>query len=189
MVMSYESAPSSAAVEQSPAPGRFWHNWDWVSIGSFAAASVFGAIGVANNVRHTFWNNFIQGFHEIETPFAPIRDKFQALFRSTAAKYKAGDLKADVYRTTMRDIAEDYRQEIATKLLKDFNIPTNGLPGWTVGTYKRMKELGLNGRISTTLGFATLTATAIGAVSVLRNSKHTIDRVEDKIDHEASRAR
>ncbi|MES2984208.1 MAG: hypothetical protein V4735_03370 [Pseudomonadota bacterium] len=157
-------------------------NLDTASTISFVAASTLGAIGVANNVRNNFWHNFIQGFREINTPFAPLRDKFTAQFQKTARDFSAGALGSREYRDTMRSISNNYRNEVADKLLKDFDIPTHGIAGWTIGTVKRVKELGINGRIQSVVGFATVGAITLGSVNVLRNSKNTIDRVEDKID-------
>jgi hypothetical protein len=175
--------------EPAPARKRTWRNWDWLSIGAFSAASIFGFIGVANNVRNTFWHNFTQGFGEIDSPFSPIRNKYTQMFKQTSADYKAGLLTGKEYRETQKQIANCYRTEVNTKLLKEFDIPTKGIEGWTVGTFKRMRELGLNGRINTTVGFATVAAISIGAVNVLRNSKRTLDKVEDKLEDVEVRSR
>ncbi len=166
---------------EQPQKKHGWRNLDFASVVAFSTASLLGALGVANNVRYTFWNNFIQGFNQINTPFAPIRDKFTRLFQNTASERTAERISSTEYRQTMRTIANDYRNEVADKLLKEFDIPTHGVKGWTVGTFKRMKEIGMNGRMHNVIGFASVGAIAIGSINVLRNSKNTIDRVEDKI--------
>jgi len=138
-------------------------------------------IGAANNVRHMFWNNFIHGFGEVDTPFTPIRNKYTAKFQQPTIDYEQGRISADAYRHTIRDYADSYRKEVNAKLLEEFHIPTDGIKGWTVGTFKRIKEVGMNGKIHGAVGFATVAAVSLGSISLLRHNKHTLDAIENNL--------
>lgn len=173
--------PAASECARANAPRTPWRNLDIVSTLSFIGASIFGLVGAANNVRHTFWNNFIEGFGRIDTPFASIRDKYRAKFQQTPLDYSAGKISADQYRLSMRQHAHDFRQEVNSKLLQEFHIPTNGIKGWTVGTVKRLRELGVNGKFHGVVGFASVTAVAIGAISLLHHNRNILDAVDDKI--------
>ena len=170
-----------------------WDNWDWLSAGSFLSASFLGLLSIANNVRSSFYNNFILGYKETPTVFSDIVKHYThpetGVFALTTQKREAGLITPTEYRVTNRANAKEFRGKIASKLLADFKIPTDGIEGWTVGTFKRWREMGSTARIDSTVAFATIAATALGAVTVLRHSKDTIDRVEDKLDVNQSAAR
>jgi hypothetical protein len=163
--------------------------WNILSGGSFIVGAGLSILTMANSIRYTFWHNFVQGFGEIRTPFSDIKEKYADAFKGTVAQYDQGAISPHVYRNTMRQNATDYRQEVFTRLEKDFNIPSNGWRGWTEGTFKRWKELGVTARIHNTVGIASITATTIGAVIILARQQHNNNRVEDKLDEQRSAGR
>lgn len=178
---------SSKEMERTPKTRppfiqRTTRNLDWGSALAFFSAAVIGAIGVANNVRNTFWQTFVLGMGKRDTPFAGIRDTHEAMFKQQTNDYNARKINAQEYKAGVSSVAGKYRTAVADKLLKEFDIPTKGFSGWTVGTWKRLQELSLTGRIQSVVGFASVAAITCGAISVLRNSRNTIDRIEDKID-------
>ena len=100
------------------------------------------------------------------------------------------------HTTETRQSARQYRTAI-DKLLYDYDgihspdpeglkmnwasIKKN-VQGWTVGTWQRFEKLGTTARIESTLGFAAIAATAIGAAIVLQHNAHRTDRVGSKVD-------
>lgn len=166
-----------------------WHNLDYISIGSLFSAGILGLITLANNVRYNFWNSFIKGFGEIKTPFEDITKTHTEVFTNIVAQRNSGEITPTHYSNAMRANAANYRNAVADRLLKDYNIPTHGLKGWTIGTWKRFKELGVTSRIHSGIGVASITSTAIGAILLLRHNRHTVDRIEHKIDEGHARGR
>lgn len=177
-------------IETARAQRRRDHwRWNTLCVTSFVTGSALAAVGMANNIRYSFWNNFVHGFGEIETPFADIKTKYAEKFKGTVSQYNADSISQQEYRTTMRNHATDYRQEVFTRLEKDFNIPSNGWRGWTEGTLKRWQELGVNGRIHNTVGIASIAATTIGAVILMARQQHNTNRIENKMEEQQLRQR
>jgi hypothetical protein len=172
---------STARAEESSSKHGM-QNLDKGSTLAFGAAALMGAIGVANNVRNSFWQIFVLGNGKHKSPFSRITDEHQALFTKQTTDYNRGAITASAYKANVRNVATNYRNTVADKLLREFDIPTHGVKGWTVGTWKRLNELSLTGRIQSVVGFASVAAITCGAINVLRNSRNTIDRIEDKID-------
>ena len=174
---------SDKAVDRQHMPIKYrLRNLDLTTTAAFVGAALIGAIGVANNVRNSFWQIFVLGNGKHKSPFTAITDEHQGLFENQSSDYNRGAITATEYKDNVRGVATKYRNAVADKLLNEFEIPTHGPTGWTVGTWKRLKELSLTGRIQSVVGFASVAAITFGAVNVLRNSRDTVDRIEDKID-------
>jgi hypothetical protein len=159
---------------------------DWVSLSTFGSGAVLGAVTIAHNIRNAFWNGVVLGYKETRTAFSDITDKYTNLFKNNTEDYLAGKYGEQEYLRLNRGTSKQYRGEVFERLEKKFDIPSNGFKGWTVGTFKRFKELGVNARIHSGIGFASVGATVIGAVTLLRHNSHTVHRIEEKIDQEAS---
>lgn len=187
------SNPQPTIDKEAPGDSskRPWRNLDWVSVGSFIVAPALGALAIASNIRSKFFDSFILGYRETRTPFSDIVDEYthreDGKFAKNTRSYNAGILNAEQYVAANKEAVTQYHTAIGEKLEREFNIPTKGFRGWSEGTWKRWGRLGQSARISSTVAFSTLAVTALGAVAVLRNSKSTIDRVEDKIDAGHSR--
>jgi hypothetical protein len=178
------------------APWRVSNNWDIVSIISFVGAAVFGVHGVCNRIRERFFHAFVMGHGETRTPFSDIIEKYNGngailpsgssstngLFDGLSKDYTSGALKAGAYCSERKAMTANFREEIAQRLEKDFQIPTKGIKGYTIGNWKRWEQLGVGARRETALGFATISAIGVGTIAIMRNSKNTLDRVEEKLD-------
>lgn len=189
-------------LQQRPArpEHRNWRNWDFLSIGAFTAAAGFGLFAIANKIRESFWKNIIHGYGENETVFTDIVEKyigtkearhgharsdgrvFPNQFNEHFERHKTGEWSLARVDAENATTVKAYRKEIADKLLKEYRIPTYGIAGWTEGIVKRWNKLGKSARMDTSFGAAGVTAVAIGAIAVLRHSKHTLDRIETKLD-------
>jgi hypothetical protein len=181
--MEPEQQKASTVREHGSADQR---RWNILSSIPFVLGAGLSLVTMANNIRYTFWHNFVQGFGEIRTPFSDIKEKYAKAFKSTVSEYEQGSISSADYSVAMRKNARDYRQEVFTRLEKDFNIPSNGLKGWTEGTIKRWKELGVTARIHNTVGIASITATTIGAAVMLAHHQHANNRIEEKLDETQS---
>lgn len=189
----------SEKVSEQPAPEKYRRDFDWMSSLSFLGAAVLGAFAVANDIRSRFFKVFIDGYGgETETPFTPLLREYRGdpakggeggKFRPIVEAYKKGDLTPTEYSQRMRQTAKEFRHAVDSRVEKEFGIPANGLKGWTVGTVKRWQHLGIIARRDATLGFATVAAVGVGAIGVLKHSKDTIDRIEDKLDEQQGRSR
>lgn len=177
-------------------PLRARNNWDVVSIASFIGAAAFGIHGVCNRIRERFFHAFVMGHGETRTPFSDIIEKYNGrggikpyssggtngLFDGLSMDYNKGTLKADPFCAERKALTAKFRDEIAERLEKDFHIPTKGIKGYTIGNWKRWEQLGIGARRETALGFATISTIGVGAIAIMRNSKNTLDRVEEKLD-------
>ena len=184
---SHDDSAAAAARAVTPAkkPRDMLRNWDWMTVASFGAAGMLGVWKVANDVRIRFWETFVRGHDKIGSPFHDLRDANQANLKSITDSYNAKIIEAATYDAQMHVGIKEYQGKVADRLLKEFDIPTHGIRGWTEGTIKRIQKMGMATRIDNTLGFAAGLAVTVGAFSVLRHSKHTVDRIEDKLDQQA----
>lgn len=173
-----------SAVDARSERDHYWRRWNLLSTASFAIAAGLGLLTIANNIRHTFWNNFIRGFGEIRTPFSDITDRYTGKFQGIVDQFQASRITAVDYRKNMRATADQYRDEVFRKLETDFNIPSKGIGGWTVGTVKRFHDLGFTSRVQSTIGMATIASTVIGAAIVIGRQHKTSTRIESKIDEQ-----
>jgi hypothetical protein len=182
---------------------RHRSNWDTLSIGSFLAAGIISVGTLANNIRDKFYHAFVEGYHESRTPFSDIIEKYtgkqgadhrraapvDGLFDRLAVDYNEGHKKPESFLKKRHELSLDFRQEVNDRLLKDFKIPSRGFKGWTEGTWKRWQHLGAGARRDAGLGFAAVSAISVGAIAMLNHSKHTLDRVEDRLDTLDARSR
>lgn len=179
---------------------------------SFYGAAVFGVGTILNNIRQKFHQNFVLGYGETRTPFTPIVEKYNGkqfmpkehavksyvksnfpqdsshspalgLFDTLSLKAEHGKIKTAEFLAERDTLRHKFRKEIDKKLLEDFGIPTNNaIKDWTVGTWKRLELMGNTSRIDSSLGFASVTAFSIAAISLLRHNRHMLERVEKDID-------
>jgi hypothetical protein len=193
-------APSQGFVAS---PLRARNNWDVVSIVSFAAAGVLGIGTICNNIRDKFFHAFVDGYGESRTPFTDIIEKYNGrrgvrhssyhaddgAFDALSRRHKANLVSDSEFVAERKKLTHEFRREINERLLEKFNVPSEGFRGWTEGNLKRWQMLGNGARRDASLGFAALSAISIGAISIMRNSKNTLDRVEDKLDEKRSAGR
>jgi hypothetical protein len=162
-------------------------NFDRSAMVSFAAATGIGIFSTISNIRNQFYEGFVLGWHRVKTPFTDLVNKANAAFDANVYDYENGQCDAKTYRENIRKIGVQHRTEINDKLLKEFDIPTDGVAGWVEGTVKRFEHLGNKTRLTAGLAFAATTAVGVGAVTLLRHNKATLDRVEEKIDQQIGR--
>lgn len=158
------------------------HNMDLIAMASFAGAAALGLFNTVNNIRHEFYQSFIAGWNRVPTAFTDLKNHFEGLQRSNLTDYQAGTIDSATYRQNIQRIANENQAAVNERLLKDFNIPTNGFRGWTEGTYKRFKEIGRTSRVNAGIGFATTAAITIGALALLRHNKDTLDKIDTKLE-------
>lgn len=185
-------------------------DWDWAAAGSFIGAGILGLGTIANNIRKRFYDTFVMGYGETLTPFSDIARKYNGAhgmpnvpdqktfdlsnateverlglgeFDKLSIEHAQGRWNAKEFIEKRTGLTKDFRREIAQKLESEYHLPTgNVIKDWTVGTWKRWRLLGEHSRMDTSLGFAAVTAIALGGFSILRHDKRTLDRIEDKLD-------
>ncbi len=184
-------------------PFRIKNNWDVVSVGSFVAATAFGVVGVCNRIRERFFHAFVLGHGETRTPFSDINQKYNGklgvlptsdsrisgLFDAISVKSLRKTITPEAYSEQRKALVTEYRNAIAERLEKNFNIPTHGWRGMTIGNWKRWEQLGVGAKRETALVFAGISTVALGALAIMRNSKNTLERVEEKLDERSGAGR
>ena len=168
-----------------------------MSLVSFYGAAVFGAGTIINNIRQKFHHNFVMGYAETRTPFTPIVEKYNGISGmpdlakpSTLGLFDRASLRQQKGITTPQEYLQErdvlrnaFRKEVNTKLMEDYGIPTaNTFKDWTVGTVKRWQMMGTISRIDASLGFASVTAFSVAAISLLHHNRRMLERVEKDID-------
>lgn len=166
-----------------------------MSLVSFYGAAVFGVGTILNNIRQKFHTNFVLGYGETRTPFTPIVEKYNGkqfmprthgdtgLFDKLSLRAEAGELAPAEYLKERDALRNAFRKEVDTKLMQEYAIPTaSKFKDWTVGTLKRWQLMGTTSRIDASLGFASVTAFSVAAISLLHHNRRMLERVEKDID-------
>lgn len=193
----------SESQHQQAAPTPVRSNWDTISIGSFLAAGAASAATLVNNVRQRFHHSFVEGYGESRTPFSSVLFKYQGkqganhspnapvdgLFDELAVRRNRGNISPSEFEKQKKQLTKNFHGEINQILEKDFGIHSTGLKGWTVGTWQRWNRLGKTSARDAALGIAAVSFVGLGAVAVLRHSKKTLDKVEDRLETIESRGR
>ncbi|MFZ4541190.1 MAG: hypothetical protein ACOYNL_05175 [Rickettsiales bacterium] len=160
---------------------RLWSNLGIATGFSVASAIGLGVVGLAHKIRDYFYHSVIRGFNESPTVFTPIIEKYThsttGVFAQSLGELQRGTITGAEHLAKNRTLASNFNNEIADLLQKTYDIPTKGIPGWTIGSWKRFQQLSTQGMVGSTLTFASLAATAVGAVFVL---KHSLDRSNDE---------
>ncbi len=187
---------SESDKQSADQPHRHRGNWDRISIASFVAGASFGIATICNRIRERFFHSFVLNHEESRSPFSTILEEYNGTHKATASgnkkipglfdelagQYNNKKITADEYVTKRKDYAKGLRTEINAVLEKDFKIPTsNFFKDATIGNWKRWQHLGSGAKSESALGFAAVTAVAVGAVAVLRHSKRTLDSIEDRL--------
>jgi hypothetical protein len=186
---------------------------DYIALSSFVGGGILSAFTVCNNIRTKFYHAFVEGHGESRTPFSDILKKYngnpgvQVMPREETLKfghYEADGLFDDIsmrlnqkrvdntfpkddvktYLADRAKLTREFRTEINDRIKTVFNIESDGVKGWTIGNVQRWKMLGHNSRRESSLAFASILALGIGAATILRHSKNTLDRIETDLDEQ-----
>ncbi len=157
-------------------------NLDRSTMLGFGVVASVGFFSTLHKIRDRFEEGFIRGWGHIETPFSQMIRDYEKIQDSNTESYKAGRIEGTKYRNNIIENARTHRNEIATKLENEFQIPTKGLAGWTEGTAKRFMHLTNKSKVATAS-----TAIGLGVITwvgyaLLRNTKYTLDQIDKKLD-------
>ena len=187
--------------------------WDYVALGSFLGGGILSAFTVCNNIRTKFYHAFVEGHGESRTPFSDITEKYNGKpgvqVMPGQAKLNFGNYETDglfdtismrlnqkrldntfpkddvkTYLADRAKLTREFRTEINDRIKTVFNIESDGIKGWTTGNVQRWKMLGHNSKRESSLAFASILALGIGAATILRHSKNTLDRIESDLDEQ-----
>jgi hypothetical protein len=200
---SHRHIPEHAA-ETASKPAENFRHLDVLTMLSFIVGGFFGIGSLFHRIRERFHQTFVLGYGETATPFTSIVERYNGRqgmpdpanskswgeFDKIAFMRKENKISPEEYAKQRGEIARNFRKEINTVLRKDYHIPTeNALKDWTLGTVKRWKLLGNTSRVEVGLGFASLAAVTVGAISMLRHNKRTLDGIEDMLERRESETR
>jgi hypothetical protein len=192
--MDSNTATPPETLKAPPKPRESFPHLDVITLMSFIVGGTLGIGSLFHRIREQFHQTFVLGYNETATPFTLIIEKYNGKhgmpdrnnpsprgeFDKLTFRRQSGQINPEEYTKQRGEIARRFKKDINDVLKTDYKIPTdNHFKDWTVGVWKRWHLLGNTSKVEVGLGFASLTAITVGAISMLRHNKRTMDGIED----------